>query len=456
MIGQKVTLDIVDIGFNGEGIAKLNDKTVFVENVLVGEKVNAIVTKVKKNLVFAKVFKILVPSPIRRTPPCAVFYKCGGCDIQHIEYDEQLKIKEKEVYNTLKKQLSDIPFKVEAIVRSASELGYRNKAQLPIGFENGKVVVGFYEKNSNDIVKITRCPLHEEWLDQIINAFLKFANECKISVYDKNTGSGLLRHLVCRKVNNEVSIVVVINGTVLPYYEKFIELLNNHLPLNFSLFMSVNTTNTNVILGDSGGFKLLKGNDRIITNVLGLTVSISPLSFFQINDYIAKKIYDAVIDEVAGQNNVVIDAYSGAGLLTALMGKVAFKSFGIEIVKEAIDDANNLVKENGLNNIKNICGDVKNILPSLVKQCKQAYKDKNIIIILDPPRKGCDEEVLKTVLKADCNKIIYISCNPATLARDLALLTKDNLYEISLIRPYDMFPQTRHVETLVCMKRKNI
>ena len=448
---QSVQLTIIDSGMKGEGIAKLNGKPVFVASALVGEEVLATIVEEKKNFYIAKVFKVLKPSPHRVQPPCAIYYNCGGCNMQHIAYEEQLHMKHKHVTNTLNKQLT-VPVVVQPVVKSELQLGYRNKAQLPVSLQEGKVVVGFYKPGTHQVVPLNTCPLHDKWLEQVVQAFLSYANSEQISVYNETSKTGILRHLVVRKLENKMSIVVVVNGTVLPKQEILLQKLKDNLKAQYewSLFVNYNNTHSNVIMGQTT--KLLFGKEQFVVNVMGLKVSVSPQSFFQVNDGVSKQIYEHVVRLVTGAK-MVVDAYSGAGLMTSLIAKNVGRSVGIEIVPQAVKDANLLKQNNHLKNVSHICGDVSKELPLLAKTLTKEEK-QNFIVVLDPPRKGCAPSVLETLKQQQPTQIVYVSCNPATLGRDLAILVNDGQYEIILVQPYDMFPQTAHVETLVQLKRK--
>ena len=453
MKDEKVILDITGTGMNGEGVARLSDLAVFIDGALLGERVEAVIFERKKNFARAKIIKIINKSPNRCEPICKVYYRCGGCNLQHISYNEQLQIKKSEIVSCLKKQLK-YDVKVEDVIPSLTPFGYRNKLQLPIGELNGRIIAGFYRDNTHIIVQIDSCPLHGDWADKVIKAFLEYANALKISAYNELQHRGLLRHLVARKVGESVSIVIVINGYSIPNTEVLIDNLKRELDGNFTLHYSTNRERTNFIMGNN--IHTIYGEERIVTDILGLKVQVSPLSFMQINDYIRDLIYRRVV-ELVGSERIVIDAYSGAGVLTALLAGKAKRAIGIEIVPEAVADADILMRENGLSDkVINICGDTVDILPKVYKELNSSVTTENIptTLILDPPRKGCEPAVIETILKVKPSEIIYISCNPATLSRDLALLTADNAYTINSITPYDMFPETRHIEVLCFIVRK--
>ncbi len=445
---DKLTLDIVDYGINGEGIAKYKDIVIFVPFAMKDEKVEVKITYVKRDFATAKLLDIIKSSPYRKETPCNRFHKCGGCNLLHIDYKLQLQLKENLLKTTLKKAIGEV--EIEKCVASANRLAYRNKVQLPFGIVNGRAAVGFFRPNTHKIVSITKCFLHDKWLEKLIKIVLDFVNDNHISVYDEKTQFGLLRHMVARFIDNKLCLVLVVNGDSLPYYEKLIESIKSSFE-DFSLYLSINKMKTNVILGDK--LVALK-EDKFIIDIMRVKAKVHPFSFLQINDQVRDMIYHRVIDK-AKDSDVVIDAYSGIGIMGAALAKSGINEvYNIEIVPEAVNDANELAKMNGIEDkVTNICGDTLEELPKLVK--KLALQKKKLTIILDPPRKGVDKKTIAALNELEYPlELIYISCNPATLARDLYLLTNSDNFVINSITPYDMFPQTSHLETLVCLSRK--
>lgn len=447
---DKYELDIISSGMNGEGIARIDNIVVFVPSVLTGERALVEITDVKKNYAFAKVIKILKPSADRVIPPCKICYKCGGCEMQHIEYGAQLRIKRANVKNCIDKELKSDVF-VDETVPSPEIFGYRNKIQLPVATVDGKICAGFFAAGTHKVVPFVcegeegSCLLNESGMQGIVSAFLTFVKECGISVYNENSHSGLVRHLVIRKVQDAYAICVVINGKSLPRYERFAKKLEDK-GYKFSLYVSLNEKRTNVIMGEKT--ITLCGADKLRGETLGVVYEVSPESFMQVNDKVRDMIYSRV-GEIIKQSKIpnVVDAYSGIGIMSNIFASYAQKVYAIEIVPEAIEDAKKLAALNGNSHkIVNICGDCAEQLPSVI-----AKLDKSVVVI-DPPRKGCDERVLRAMLAASPTKIVYISCNPATLARDLRILSEG--YDIKSVTPYDMFPNTKHVETLVCLEKK--
>ena len=450
------------IGSNMEGVVRIENFVCFVPYALVGEKVKFKVLKVTKNIAFCKLLEVLTPAEERVRPKCKVYEKCGGCQLQHIRYKEQLKLKTELVGDCLRK-IAGVNYKVMPTVKCDNDYEYRNKLQLPIRFL-GENKIGFFAQNSHRIVEITECPIQKPWCSAIIDGVKAYVEKSGVSCYNEETGEGLLRHVVVRDTAGVLCVTVVINGNAMPSPEILISELKLRF-LTFSLHENVNTSKSNVILGEKFthlyGKKLLDGED------FGIKYHVVPQSFIQVNDQIKRKLYSDVIKTLDLDDTVsVIDAYSGAGLMTALISKHAKRVFGIEIVEGAVESANELVRQNGIDNVVNVCAPCEEYLPKLIRNLRE--EGDKTYVVLDPPRKGCDKKVLDAILLAKPEKIVYVSCSPQTLARDLGVLlgtlkyengelkktlTESGEYEISKIQPYDMFPQTKHVETLVCLTR---
>ncbi|MEG1535369.1 MAG: 23S rRNA (uracil(1939)-C(5))-methyltransferase RlmD [Clostridia bacterium] len=454
-----IECEIISSGMNGEGVARVDGLVVFVPLALVGEKVKAQLVSVKKKFATAKVIKILQPAPCRVTPLCPVFFQCGGCEMQHIAYDQQLQIKRANVISCFAKECGFTPL-VDEMIHGEKQFGYRNKAQVPLAKVGDKVVAGYYKPNSHILVPFGKidsptlgdCPLHNRAIHNIIDAFCAFAQEKNLSIYCESAHTGLLRHIVIRQVGDSFAVTIVINGKRLPFAEELTARLGK-LGIQFSLNLSINDQQTNVILGEK--LVNLYGGSSIASEIDNVKFSISPLSFFQVNDEIRDKIYARVAQVVAEtDNSVVVEAYSGIGILSNILAKHTDKLYGLEIVPDAVADANELAKlNNNTDKITNICGDVAVTLPRLVKDLRAQNAFVKPILALDPPRKGCSPAVIESILAALPHKIIYISCNPATLARDVKALLQ--AYDIEQITPYDMFPQTASQETLVVLRAKN-
>lgn len=442
---DKLILEIMDYGCNGEGVAKVNGQVVFVPFAMVGETVEAIIIFAKKNFYVGKIVKIIKANKNRIVPQCEVFGKCGGCNLQHMNYKESLILKQNIVQNAIC-HIGKINCEVEMVVPCTNPYNYRNKLAFPVCETNGQSCVCMFKSNTHTGVAINNCYIQEEWAKPLIEVVNSFLSIYKISAYNETTKMGLVRHVVARRVQQQTLICLVLNGSKLPHVEMLIEMLNQKFN-NFGLYINVNTEQNNVIL--SNNFIWQYGIQEINVNEFGLNFPIHINSFMQVNHEIQNKIYEKVLGEITS-DDVVINTYSGAGLLSGILSKKCKQVYGIEIVKDAVDNANALAKQNNISNLQNMLGDCAQILPQLIK-------DKNLTnftVVLDPPRKGCDKLVIEALQKTMPNKIIYISCDPSTLSRDLKLILSQNNYTINYIQPYDMFPQTKHVETLVCLTKK--
>ena len=451
------------IGSNMEGIVRIDNTVCFVPYALVGEKIKFKVLKTTKNIAFCKLLDVLTPAEERVRPACKVYEKCGGCQLQHLRYKDQLKLKTELVSDCIRK-IAGLDIKVNQTVKCDDEYGYRNKLQLPVRYSNGNKI-GFFAQNSHRIVEISECPIQKKWCSLVIDAFNNYIQKSGVSCYDEQSGRGVLRHVVVRDTDGNLTVTVVINGAELDSVQMLIDELKGKLH-TFSLFINENTSSSNVILGDK--FTLVYGKPYFESEDFGVKYKVVPQSFIQVNDYIKRKLYSDVVKSLNLDGSVsVIDAYSGAGLMTALIAKHAKFVYGIEIVKEAVESANLLMSENGISNACNVCAPCEEYLPNLIKDLKE--KGDNAYVVLDPPRKGCDKKVLDAILSAKPEKIVYVSCSPQTLARDLGILCGtlyydgnelkksleiSGVYKITKVQPYDMFPQTKHVETLVSLEYK--
>lgn len=453
---EEKIFEIENIGCNMEGISKTNDGTVvFIKNAIKGEKVKAKVLSVKKNIAYAKVLEILEESKERKQSECKVFLKCGGCQGLHLNYEYALAVKKMLVEDNLKR-IGKLDCKVLDVVKSDKVFRYRNKLQIPVANENGELKIGFFAENSHRIVEVEDCLLQPTWNKKIIQIVKKFMLENNISAFNEATKKGIVKHIVVREIDEKFLIALVITQNTLPNYEKLIEMLKQEFN-DFSLVININKLNNNVVLTDNTS--VLYGKGYLSVNENGIKYNVSINTFVQVNSYIKNQIYTRVFEEV--KDNIVIDAFSGGGFLTAMLSKKANKVYGIEIVKEAVENADKLMQDNEITNVINICGACENELPKLIKN----LKGNDLTVVLDPPRKGCEKEVLDAIKESKPNKIIYISCGSQTLARDLGYLmnkislnNSDNLnekslYKIKSVQPFDMFPNTKHVETLAILEK---
>ena len=441
LVGDVIEGEVIDLGVTGEGVVKYDTYPIFVPLALPHEKVRVRLSYVKKDYAFGELIEVLSPSNDRIKPRCCYFGKCGGCDLQHMSKDMQLELKRESVERSLRRN-GGFDYDVPAVI-SLNEWGYRNKLSLPFGINGlGDVVVGFYEKRTHKVVSMKHCALHGDWASELIEIVTKWANENKLSVYNENTGVGLLRHLVARKLNN-LSVTLVINGDKVKNVAELGKALDEKFG-EVTVHLSSNKKDTNVILGDSA--VLVYGKERE-QNLGKFSAVVSPVSFFQVNGAVRDAIYSSVADNLKGFSGELVELYSGVGLLTAeLASRLNCKIVSVEIVKEAVEDAKALMSKLGFEHrVECLCDDATKFMAR--------RKGKGSAIILDPPRKGCTPEVLEAIVKGQFDKVIYVSCNPATLARDLKALLPH--YNIETLQPYDMFPQTAHVESVVCLTQSD-
>ena len=406
-----------------EGIAHDDGKAVFIKGALPGETVFAKTELVKKSFNKAKLVKIIQPSKDRIIPKCKYIDFCGGCSLQHLNYDAQLQYKAQKVKENIKK-LGGIDIEIDEIVPSTKIFRYRNKLSFPVRDKK----IGLYKESSHDVVDIDDCLLQKSWNTALIKALRKFMLDYNLCGYDEVKGD--IRHIVAREKNGSKCITLVTSKYI--KIDKFLD----YIPFdNFVLYQNVNSKSNNVILSDE--FYLIGGK--------GVYPDFHPASFYQVNDEIEQKLYNQVLSSIKG--DTVIDAYCGAGNLTLKIASQADTVYGIEIVKQAIDEANRRANEKRVYNVSFICGDCKTEFPRLAKKNLGA-----VTVVFDPPRKGVDENTLAATLELKPKKIVYVSCNDATLARDLKILSSD--YKVDNVKVFDMFPQTVHVESVVCLTRK--
>ncbi len=445
-------LMINSISSEGSGVAKTDEGiTVFVPNSAVGDELNVRIVKVQKTYAFGKVDEILIPSPDRITPTCSVGEKCGGCVYCHISYDAELRAKEQRVKDAIER-IAKLPVPVNPIISTGEVSRYRNKAMIPVGLDkDGKIIMGFYSNHSHRIVECDDCSLQPQCFlkaSEILKAFLESHN---ISVYNEVTHKGLFRHLYLRiaEETDELMITLVINGNELPFSEVLVEAFKAELPNLKSVVLNTNREDTNVVLGKKS--RTLYG-DGFITDILcSLKFKISPQSFYQVNRKGAELLYSKAAEyaDLKG-NEVLLDLYCGTGTIGLSMAHKAKSLIGVEIVPKAVEDAKENAKENGIKNARFICGDAA--------QAAETLKAEGLapdVIIIDPPRKGCDKSLIKTISDMNPERVVYVSCDPATLARDLAVFA-----ELGFIAreatPVDMFPRTAHVECVTWLKRAQV
>ena len=447
---EKYVVEILDNGFEGEGITKIDGFTVFVQGAIKGEKVEILVLKVLTSYAFAKIIKVIEKSPYRIDVDCNTYKRCGGCNLRHIDYKYTLEIKRNAVQSLVSKTLKN-DVKVLDTLGMIDPYFYRNKVQYPVGFDKeGKPCFGIFANRTHDIVQIDKCYIQSEKSQEIAKYVFQLWIENDLSIYNEKTRKGLLRHIVIKNgfKTEEFMCVLVINGTDFDNKAKIINSIINKFSMIKTIVLNINTDNTNVIMGKNN---VILYGDGIIEDILGdYRFKISPLSFYQVNPIQAEKLYNIAVDYAnISKEDIVFDLYCGIGTISLFMSKFAKKIYGIEIVEEAVKAAKENAELNDVRNADFIAGDVELVLDNLIN-------NKGIIpnvVMVDPPRKGLDNNSIQNLLKVKANKIIYISCNPATLVRDLAKL--ENAYDIVNIKPVDMFPYTSHVEVCALLELKN-
>lgn len=457
---ELVTVTIEDIGINGEGIGKVDGYTLFIKDAIIGDVVEAKVMKAKKNYGYARLMNILTPSPYRvKQPKCPMARKCGGCQIQEMEYDRQLAFKEDKIRGNLMR-IGEVPAEVldqamEPIVGMDNPFHYRNKAQFPIGTDKeGHIITGFYAGRTHSIIPNTDCALGVEVNEIILKQILAFMEEYKISAYDETEHKGLVRHVLIRYgfVTKEIMVCLVNNGNHLPHGDILAERLAKIEGMT-SITLSINKEKTNVIMGSQ--IELLWGKTYITDYIGNVKYQISPLSFYQVNPVQTEKLYGLAL-EYAGLTGkeTVWDLYCGIGTISLFLAQKAKEVYGVEIVPQAIEDARNNAKINGIENARFYVGKAEEVLPEYYAQYekehgKKAHAD---VIVVDPPRKGCEESLLQTMVDMEPERIVYVSCDSATLARDVKFL-REKGYELVRGRGVDQFGHTVHVECVVLMSR---
>ena len=456
-----VTLTIEDIGVGGEGIGKAEGMTFFVKDAVVGDVIEARITKLKKNYGYARLMKIIKPSEKRKEAKCPVARQCGGCQIQEMAYEEQLKFKERKVRNNLERiggfESILLDAVMEPICGMEEPFHYRNKAQYPIGTDrDGNPVAGFYAGRTHQIIPNTVCVLGKEINTEVLNIVLGFMKEFHITAYDEGTGTGLFRHVLIRSVfkTGEIMVCLIVNGTRIPHVEILTERLAK-LPGMTSITMNINCENTNVIMGKE--IRLLWGKEYIEDYIGEIKYQISPLSFYQVNPVQTEVLYGLACEYagLTGQE-IVWDLYCGIGTISLFLAQKAKQVYGVEIIPQAIEDARKNAEINGITNAEFYVGKAEEVLPDHYKKYEASHLGNGAhadVIVVDPPRKGCDETLLETMVHMKPDRIVYVSCDSATLARDLKYLC-ENGYELKKVRPADMFPMTVHVETVVKLCRK--
>ncbi len=447
---KEYVIEIYDIGEDGEGIGRIEDFVVFVDKALPGEKVLIKLIKVKKSYGYGKLLSVLDKSPFRTKPVCEVFKRCGGCSLQHLEYSEQLKFKTKKVKDSLERIGGFSGIEVLDTIGMEKPYNYRNKAQFPVGISKDGLSFGFYAPRSHNIINISKCFIQNEINEKIISAVKGFMLKYNIPPYDEQLHEGVIRHIVTRTAvfTKEIMVCIVIKGKTLPKSDFLVEELLKIKGVT-SILLNYNNAKTNVIMGNK--IDTLYGKAFIEDYIGEFKFEISPFSFFQVNPVQTQILYRTAFD-FAGLTGTetVIDAYCGIGTISLFVSRKAKKVIGVEVVSEAVSDARRNALINGVSNVEFVVGKAEEVIPALW----ESHGVKPDVIFLDPPRKGCDARLIDTLLRSSTSKIVYVSCNPSTLARDLRLLS--DKYSVVRVQPVDMFCMTAHVETICLLSRKGM
>ncbi|MBU3161800.1 23S rRNA (uracil(1939)-C(5))-methyltransferase RlmD [Clostridium frigoris] len=446
---EDYTIIIDNMGYEGEGVGKIDGFTVFVAGAIVGEKVLIKIVKISKNFAFGKLLEIIEKSISRIEPVCSIYKNCGGCNLQHIDYEAQLDFKTNRVIQVINRigKLEEVI--VHPTLGMESPYNYRNKVQLPSSNKNGEVKIGFYAARSHDIINMENCYIQDSVADIVVKLTRQWIKEFNIQCYNEENHQGILRHVMIRKGSKtgQVMVVLVTNGKSLPYKEEFIAIVTKKIKGIVSVIQNINSEKTNVILGEN--CVTLWGKDTITDYIGEFKFEVSPLSFFQVNSVQTEVLYDKVLEyaNLSG-GEVVLDAYCGTGTISLFLSQKAKKVYGVEIVPQAIENAKINADVNNVENTEFLVGEAEIIIPKLIKDGVNAD-----VVVVDPPRKGCDKSLLEAISHMGPITIVYVSCDPGTLARDLGILNELG-YITKEIQPVDMFPQTAHVECVARIEKR--
>ena len=447
---EEYIVDIIDNGYEGEGIAKVDNFTIFIPGAIKNEKVKIVIVKVTTSFAYGKILEILKKSEDRTEDiDCSTYKRCGGCNLRHMSYKKTLELKRDIVQNLVNKNLK-IDLQVKNTIGMENPFNYRNKAQYPVGLsKENKPVIGVFANRTHEVIETNNCMIQNKESEKIAKYICEFAKENNISVYNEEKRKGILRHIVIKVgvKTNEIMCILVLNGKEINNEENLVKELLKRFPNIKTIVKNINMQNTNVILGKEN--INIYGNGYIFDKLGDYTFKISPLSFYQINPVQTEKLYNLALEkaELTG-NEILFDLYCGIGTIGIFMAKKAKQVYGIEIVEDAIKDAKENCKINNISNAKYYAGDTEKLLKDLIEK-ENIMPD---VIVVDPPRKGLDKTTIENIKKINAKKVIYISCNPATLVRDISYL--EDKYKVKEIQPVDMFPFTSHVEcvAVMCLK----
>ena len=440
---------VTDYTAEGQGIAHVEGCAVFLPNAVAGERVRLRIEHPRKTWAAGKIVEILEKSPHRVNRECPVAKLCGGCDFWHMDYEEETRLKAERVKTCLNRlggeNLTEVP-----ILAAPTCYGYRNKAQYPVSSKKGRAYAGFFRAGTHDVVENQRCLILPEQTDAVKDAVMDYVNQYRVPAYDETTHTGLLRHIYVRRgaVSGQILVCLVCNGEKLPKVDALIARLKA-IPGFTTLVLSVNTKKGNAVLGDK--FVTLCGPGYIEDTLCGLNFRLSPRSFYQVNHHQAQRLYEAAISQAEiTKNDTVLDLYCGVGTITLAMAGAAGKVIGVEVIPQAVEDARDNAKRNGIENAEFFCGDAGAAALELEKNGV-----KPDVVVVDPPRKGLNADTIEALHRMAPRRIVYVSCDPATLARDVALL-KDQGYTLASATAADLFPRCSHVESIVCLRREKV
>jgi 23S rRNA (uracil1939-C5)-methyltransferase len=442
-------IDITGMGHEGEGVGKVNNFAIFVQGALLGETVKVKIVKAAKNYAHGKLLEVISPSKYRVEADCGTYKRCGGCQMQHMTYEGQLEFKTLRVKDVMERIGKLEGVTIHPTIGMKEPYRYRNKVQLPVGKENGKVKIGFYAPRSHDIIDMESCCIQHESADKVIKFTREWIIKYGLEPYNETEDKGNIRHIMVRRGfrTGEVMVVIVTREESLPYSDEFVDIMVRNIEGLKSVIQNINPKKTNVILGNRN--KTLWGKETITDYIEEFKFNISPLSFFQVNPVQTEVLYGKALEYASlSGNEIVFDAYCGTGTISLFLSKKAKKVYGVEIVSEAIEDAKKNAVENGIENVEFLVGESEKVIPELIQSGVKAD-----VVVVDPPRKGCEKSLLEAIAGIAPEKIVYVSCDPATLARDLGIL-KELGYKTKEIQPVDMFPQTAHVECCSLLVRK--
>lgn len=446
--GDKIELKINGLGSSGEGVGKYEGFTVFVNGALPEELVEVAITLVKKNYAMGKLLNVKEESPFRVTPVCPIYKECGGCQLQHMSYEGQLQVKRQQVQDAITR-IGHLDLEVMPVLGAEEPWYYRNKMQFPAAMNaEGRLAIGCYATATHSVINTVDCGIQKQANNQALKAVRNWMEQYQISAYDEKTGKGLVRHVMSRVGvhSGEVMVVLITSEYDIPHKKELVAMLRKEIPQVVSIQQNINKKRTNLIMGLKT--RTIYGKDTIVDSLGNLNFNISALSFFQVNSEQAERLYATAMDfaGLKGEETVV-DVYCGTGTISLYLAQMAKKVYGIEIVAPAIENAKQNAMDNKYTNADFICGDAAVELPALLASGVQPD-----VVLVDPPRAGCEEKVLAAIASVKPEKVVYVSCNPATLARDLAYM-EERGYKTQKVQPVDMFPMTHHVENVALLIR---